>query len=793
MTLARLRALRHGRHASRPSPQDLLEALPVVTYTAQTGTDGRWLYVSHEVEPMLGYAPKEWMRQPGLWFSRVHPDDRARLQSEEPRRWGQRHSGERIAPLEYRLLHRDGTVVWVLDVGGAEEGPAGEALWQGVLVDVSDRHRREEADALLRAVIASSSDGILVTDREECVVLWGEELERIYGHPASEALGEPLHALLSEEDHADIERVWASLRSEETLKDYNTTRSDREGRRLEIELSGRLVRNSAGEVLGYVLGHRDVTELGRERARREEAEDRFGATFDSGVPTAIITTREREIGGVIAANEAIQRLLGYSRDELVQLEAEEMLHPPDRYDYWREIQSLRAGSTDVARGEIRLRDRDGALVWVDASTRLVPSRGGDCSYLVFHAVAIGERRRLERRDLFLADRDEMTGLLNRRRIEEELERELAGARQFESQGAVGLFHVVGIKDGQRWEADPRAAASIQQLAERLRGLCSDWELVGRIAPRHFAVIMPRSSKADGEARAAELAAAVGQAPGGLSLAPAARAWPAAGVGSAQQLLATEDPAGTVDVLEGWRSRLPQLIGAGELVLLGQRIVPLRGEEEERLALLVGAKDEHGAVVHADEFAPVARHLGLVSDLDTWALGRLSEIGSSSAASAPKLVLRFHSLVLSRPEILGEVIALLAEGGLPPRSVTFTLSDAAVYHDPAGAQHLAREIEQLGQRVAIEGFGSGLGSLLAVEEVEHDELHLDPALVVNLAASQERRVAVKRLVEFAHSRGVTTLAQCVDSDETLTVLREYEVDWASGPAVERTRPFVEFLA
>src|SRR3981081_448486 len=61
----------------------LLEGVPVAAYRWEAGTAGRCLYVSPQIEAMLGYSPELWMADPELWLHRIHPDDRARVMSEE--------------------------------------------------------------------------------------------------------------------------------------------------------------------------------------------------------------------------------------------------------------------------------------------------------------------------------------------------------------------------------------------------------------------------------------------------------------------------------------------------------------------------------------------------------------------------------------------------------------------------------------------------------------------------------------------------------------------------------------
>ena len=117
----------------------LVERIPAVTFVDRAdGSDGS-LYVSPQIETMLGYTPEEWM-EGRLWRERLHPDDRERVLASDERF---ELRGEPIDE-EYRLLAKDGSVVWVREETVLVRGEAGEPLYvQGILTDVTEKKRYE--------------------------------------------------------------------------------------------------------------------------------------------------------------------------------------------------------------------------------------------------------------------------------------------------------------------------------------------------------------------------------------------------------------------------------------------------------------------------------------------------------------------------------------------------------------------------------------------------------------------------------------------------------------------------
>jgi diguanylate cyclase (GGDEF)-like protein/PAS domain S-box-containing protein len=117
----------------------LLEGVPVCSYRWEAGSAGRCLYVSPQIEAMLGFHPDVWMRDPELWLQRIHPDDRARVLSEERDALGK---GDLDG--EYRFLHADGRIVWVRDQARWVVDASGQAYFEGVFADITARKRAEQ-------------------------------------------------------------------------------------------------------------------------------------------------------------------------------------------------------------------------------------------------------------------------------------------------------------------------------------------------------------------------------------------------------------------------------------------------------------------------------------------------------------------------------------------------------------------------------------------------------------------------------------------------------------------------
>ena len=120
--------------------RSLVERLPAITYINAQDARCTPLFISPQVESLLGYTPQEWIRNPDVWSRMLHPDDRDEVLSE---REGSIREGRDFA-MEYRLIARNGRSVWLHDEAVLVDDEDGAREWQGVMTDVTERRQARE-------------------------------------------------------------------------------------------------------------------------------------------------------------------------------------------------------------------------------------------------------------------------------------------------------------------------------------------------------------------------------------------------------------------------------------------------------------------------------------------------------------------------------------------------------------------------------------------------------------------------------------------------------------------------
>jgi len=150
----------------------LVEQIPAITYIAALDEVGGTLYVSPQIETMLGFSQAEWTADPQLWLKQLHPGDHERVRAELARF---RASDEPFRS-EYRLLTRDGRAVWFRDESAIVRDEAGQPLFvQGIKLDITARKRAEERIEHLNAVLRAirNVNQLIVKERDRDRLLQG--------------------------------------------------------------------------------------------------------------------------------------------------------------------------------------------------------------------------------------------------------------------------------------------------------------------------------------------------------------------------------------------------------------------------------------------------------------------------------------------------------------------------------------------------------------------------------------------------------------------------------------------
>jgi diguanylate cyclase (GGDEF)-like protein/PAS domain S-box-containing protein len=230
----------------------------------------------------------------------------------------------------------------------------------------------------------------------------------------------------------------------------------------------------------------------RDDARIREAEEPFRLAFEHAPIGIALVSPE---GAFMRVNHALADLLGYSQAELVTKTFQELTHPEDLDSDLEYVAQVLSGSLRSYEMEKRYFHRDGHIVWALLSVSLVREPDGTPVHFISQIQDISERKQLEERLVFLADHDEMTGLANRRRYREEVERGIAFAERYDHPAAMLLLDLDNFKDINDSLGHHIGDRLLVGVAERLQTRLRRTDVLGRIGGDEFAALLPQAEAA----------------------------------------------------------------------------------------------------------------------------------------------------------------------------------------------------------------------------------------------------------------------------------------------------------
>ncbi|QTN29457.1 PAS domain S-box protein [Rhodoferax sp. AJA081-3] len=291
-------------------------------------------YASPTYFTMLGYDPQEGLADRAQWLARLHPDDRAPVNT----RIQAVLAGDDV-PYHYeaRMLHADGSYRWISVAGRvlARDANGKATRLIGVRQDITDRKQAEAALRLseenLSITLQSIGDAVIATDATGNITRMNATAERLTACPLPEALGRPLtevFRIVNAQTRAPaIDPVHLVMEKGEVVGLANhTALLARDGQEYQIFDSAAPIRDRTGDIVGVVLVFSDVTEQYRVREALAHSETRYRALFEYAPDGILIADANSTY---LDANASACRMLGYTRSELIGLHASDIVIPAE--------------------------------------------------------------------------------------------------------------------------------------------------------------------------------------------------------------------------------------------------------------------------------------------------------------------------------------------------------------------------------------------------------------------------------------------------------------------------------
>ena len=561
---------------------------------------------------------------------------------------------------------------------------------------------------------------------------------------------------------------------------------------------------------GWVATHEDVTE--RRKAEKElQRTQSFLNTVIENVPETLIVKHASD-GRYVLVNRAGEKFHGISRHEIVGKTIFDLL-PEEAATAITERDQLA-----IERGQLTVEDNPIrfpklGLRHITTKRVAIPAPDGTPHFLLTIIEDVTKRKQDEQRIVHLAHHDPLTDLPNRASFNTRLaaEIETAGARS--EKFAVLCTDLDRFKEVNDLFGHAAGDTVLLEIARRLKAVAGD-AFLSRLGGDEFPLIVSGAQPETAQAMAERLIAAMAEdidyegrkfRPGisvGIAVFPDDGADVATLLRNADAALyrAKSEGRGIVRLYEAEMDRLLHdrrelqndlavAVKKQELMLHYQPQARVSGQIIGFEALLRWAHPARG-FVSPDTFIPLAEESALIIPIGEWVLREACR----EAATWPKplqIAVNLSPVQLRHSDLVGLVHSVLLETGLAPERLVLEITEGALMDDYSRAVSILRRLKGLGVRIAMDDFGTGYSSLSYLQSFPFDKIKIDRTFISNLERNNQSAAIVRAVLGLGLRLNLTVIAEGVENQEQLSILRDEQCDEMQGYLIGRPNPIAEY--
>lgn len=496
-------------------------------------------------------------------------------------------------------------------------------------------------------------------------------------------------------------------------------------------------------------------------------------------------------------------------------------HPLDKYVLPEDRPLVRERAAARQRGEpvpklneYRIRRPDGEVRVVETSAVAVTYKGQPAALSV--ARDITARKQAEEELVHLATHDPLTDLLNRRRLQEELDRQVALAARYGRPGALLFLDLDNFKYLNDTLGHQTGDETLRDLAGVIRSCLRETDTLARLGGDEFIVLAPETDAMGAEAIAHRIldavgayATRVGDRSIPLSVSIGITLFPQPGRQSQELLIqadlalrqAKEKGRNRVEFYSrgddrqlrqlGLEHRLREALVHDQFVLFYQPIVELGTGQVAQYELLLRLRNGGGRMLSPAAFLSSAERFGLTGQIDRWVIGQAINflVHRQQNETGPCLAVNLSARSLGDPELLRTVEAELVSSGVNPAHLVFEITETAAIANMERARRFITHLKALGCRFSLDDFGTAFSSLYNLKHLPVDFVKIDGNFIKGLTHDATDQHLVTAIVGLAEMLGKKTIAEGVEDELTLHAVRSYHIDYAQGFCLGRPRRVV----
>jgi diguanylate cyclase (GGDEF)-like protein/PAS domain S-box-containing protein len=606
--------------------------------------------------------------------------------------------------------------------------------------------------------------------------------------------------------------------------------------RMEIQLingeEAGLWAEATSAIIDY-RGQRAILTIARDISYRKNIESALGR----GKQQAQVTLESISEGVVTAdpegvidyVNAAAEKLTGVLRENALGRRLPEivkLIDESDRRDLGDPIQRCLSDRRRVNMGRraMMLSQAGGKEISIELTASPIKGPGDVIAGAVVVMHDVSEIRGLTKRMSYQATHDALTGLVNRREFERRLEETLEAVRE------QNVSHVLCFLDLDRFKpvndtcGHNAGDSLLRSVAALIREKVRESDVVARLGGDEFGVLLLGCPLDKARQIADDVCTAVRdfrftwqdkvfQIGTSIGLVEIGRE-----SNSIEDLLAAADSACYVAKQEGrgqvhvysardevsarqrgeiyWLRQLQSALKENRFDLCVQPILAMSGGKSAAgpaLEIYLRLTDENGKAVSPRQFMQAAERYHLMGSLDRWVVrSTLAALGQGTIRLPENrsCTINLSAQSLGEDDFLEFVVECLDSSQVPPSQVCFEVTETAMMADLDRAERFASVLHGMGCQFGLDDFGSGVGALASLRNLDIDYLKIDGVFTRDLGPDTLNTQVVTAITRLAKTVGFKVVAEQVELQSDFDALREIGVDYIQGHYIERPRPIGE---
>ena len=248
----------------------------------------------------------------------------------------------------------------------------------------------------------------------------------------------------------------------------------------------------------------------------------------------------------------------------------------------------------------------------------------------------------------------------------------------------------------------------------------------------------------------------------------------------------------------WLGRLKKAFDAGNFRLVAQPIHPLNPTEFKRpfhhYEILIRLFDENNQPIPPDEFIPAADYYSMMPRLDRWVVNRLMQSLRVITQKVPRPVfaVNLSGQSLDEPDFLPFVLEEIRCAGISPAMLCFEITERVAIQNLALAQKFIDTLKSLGCSFSLDDFGTGVSSFGYLKSLPVDYLKIDGSFIKDIANDEVAEAMVRSVNQVGHLMGLKVIAEYVENERVIQIVREIGVDYGQGYGISKPIPLEDVL-